>query len=233
MQKTFKPALKSTISLLVLLPVLLGLGFWQIDRLAWKTDLIQGIEAQLAAPPVPMPEDISEDMQYRRVSLAGTFIDGQAFEVRPRTQAGVAGYHLVQPFRRASGGIVLINRGFVPDGVTAEPVNRGMQRIEGVLVRPQKGGFTPDNVPAGGQWYWIDVAVMAKAAGLSPLDENVSPYVLQQSNVTAKGKFPQALSVVPEIRNNHKQYAIFWFVMAAILLVIYTLSQRRNSPQHG
>lgn len=233
MQKSFQPTKKATIGLLVMLPVLLGLGFWQIDRLAWKTRLIEGIETQLASPAEPMPEEFTKDMQYRRVSLAGAYVAGQEFEIRPRTREGVSGYHLIQPFRRVSGGIVLVNRGFVPDNAKPDPVAAGIQRIEGVLVRPQSGRFTPENQPTRGQWYWIDVAAMAKAAGLSALDENLSPYVLQQSAATLKDRYPQALPEKPEIRNNHKQYAIFWFTMAGILLVIYVLSQTRKPQENG
>ena len=84
---------------------------------------------------------------------------------------------------------------------------------------PRKNRFTPDNVPASHQWYWIDTAAMAADAKL----QNVLPEVVATFKSEA-GVYPAGGGLLLDIPNDHKQYAIFWFGMALVMLAIYILS---------
>ena len=66
---------------------MLGLGIWQLERLAWKTDLIDRIERGLAAPPAPLPaRPIDPGFDYRHVTVTGRFDAAHAFRLLARVQ---------------------------------------------------------------------------------------------------------------------------------------------------
>lgn len=223
MPKTFQPKPGATVVTVLALGVLLALGFWQLDRLEWKEGLISRIEQRLAQKPAPLPETIEnpDDWEYRRASVAGSFLPERAFLVGPRTHEGQSGHHLVVPFQRASGGFILVNRGWVSEA-THHKVStpEGVVRVEGVVTFPKQGAHTPNNAPAKREWYWIDTAAMAQALDF----KNVSAAVLQ----VTEGKIPAGVPVAHNLRNDHRQYAYFWFCMAGILLVIYFLYHFRE-----
>ncbi|MDE1153907.1 MAG: SURF1 family protein [Micavibrio sp.] len=223
--RVFQPRLLPTAIMLLMLGVLVGLGYWQVERLAWKTKLLAAIDAHMAAPPVPMPELLGDrvDWQYRRVTLAGAYDYAHEFLIQPRTLDGKVGYHMVVPFRRASGGTVLVNRGWISDDLIKSAVRpQGLLQIEGVLQYPDKTAFTPDNAPATNSWFWIDTAAMGASLGL----KDVPPAVVNIAESPAN-TFPVAGKLRLEFRNDHKQYAIFWFSMAGVLALIWFLSQWR------
>ena len=105
-------------ALAVLLAVaLLGLGTWQIQRRAWKLDLIARVEANAhgapAGPPGPAAwPGIGERDAYRRLALAGTYLAGRDTLVQAVTERG-GGFWVLTPLRAEAGFTVLVNRGFV------------------------------------------------------------------------------------------------------------------------
>lgn len=228
--KKFQPGAGSTIVTMILFTVLMGLGLWQVERLEWKTRLLATIEQRMAEKPVPMPEKMQDagEWQFRRVTLAGNFDYSSEFLVKPRTFEGQAGYDMVVPFRRASGGIVFVNRGWISDGLM-DKVQRPeapLLVVEGIVQAPEKGRFTPANDPVKGDWYWADVTAMAEAAGL----DNVAP-VLVVAAERKPGAYPVGGRLRIDIPNDHRQYAAFWFGMAFVLLAVYFLAHWRRAPK--
>lgn len=220
----FKPKRGATAVMLAVLCVLLALGTWQVKRLAWKEGLIARIDSLMAEKPVPLPEKIDDPKawEFRRVTMAGSFLDEKQFLIKPRTHDGVAGYHVVVPFQRASGGFVFVNRGWASDELLQKiKQKKSMFRLDGVVTVPEKTPFTPENAPEKNDWYWIDVAALARAADL----KNVSPVVVQVTE-GRKSAVPIPVPVMHNLRNDHRYYAIFWFGMAGILLAIWVLHSR-------
>lgn len=204
--------------------VLIGLGVWQIQRLEWKQGLLAEVEAQLAQPPQPLPEDIDPaQWAFRHASVTGVFLHDREMVLRPRVRDGQAGVELVTPLKRVSGGVILINRGWLREtdlGRVERPVDP--VAVSG-LVRGdfKKGFFTPANDPAQGQWFWEDIGAMTQ--GLSP----ALPVVLFADG--GDGKVLKGGGGLPQLANNHLSYAVFWFTMALALAVVYALfSIRRN-----
>lgn len=197
------------------------LGVWQVQRLHWKDNLIADIAAARAAG----PRDIGfheiggkEDILYAR--LRGRY-GADVFPVGPRTYEGLSGYHLVVPLIMKGSGVVLVNRGWVPQGQErdASPPS-GIITVSGLLRPPGSGNpFVPANDPAQNRWFRIDTAQMAAAAGF----EAAAPLVMYAESETPESASLQpvraALQWTPP--NHHRQYAFFWFSMAGILLVIY------------
>lgn len=218
MARKFQPKAGATVVTLLALGVLVALGVWQLQRLEWKTALIAQIEKQAALAPVPLPEKIDnpQDWQYRNVTMAGSFMHDKSFLVKPRTQDGKNGYHLIVPFKRASGGVVFVNRGWVSDETLPKvKKKKGIVKVEGVALLPEKSAF-PDNAPEKNDWYWADVKAMAENAKI----ENAYPLLVQVTRMKA-GEVPSGASAVQAIKNDHRYYAFFWFCMAGILLAVW------------
>ncbi|MDY0009288.1 MAG: SURF1 family protein [Bdellovibrionales bacterium] len=226
----FHKNIKIFLSMGVMLSILLALGTWQVKRLAWKEDLIARMDAQMQAAPGDLPDFIEtpKDFEYRRVRIAGHFDAGHVFWVGPRTENGRAGAHMIVPLRPTHGGaVVFVNRGFVPDdlpdgGQKKTPVPAGLQNLEGIAQLPYQFSFTPDNNPEKNRWYWSDIPAFAAAAGY----EKFSPVLVTLPAVSGKDIYPSGFAVTANIRNNHLQYALFWFGMAVILIIVFVLSQR-------
>lgn len=205
------------------LATLIGLGVWQLERRVWKRDLIAQRTAQSALPAVSIdrvPVDWTA-FEFRHVRADGAFLRSKDMRLVARTYKGEVGVEIVTPLRLTGGGVVLVNRGWAPknwsdrkDGdAVAETVS-----VEGLLRRGGRPNrFTPDNDPARGAWYFVDVPAMAKASGLN----GVRPYVLEAAAGPAGAGYPIGGRTRTALPNNHLQYALTWFALAVVLVAIY------------
>ena len=207
--------------------ILIGLGTWQAQRLGWKQDLIATMEAQLAAPPVALPVGgiALDDWTFRPVQLTGAYLQGIDFEFPARTLDGKVGTDVLTPFVREEGEVVLVHRGWVPDGQSADPAPTGEQAIEAIVREPwHKTLFRPDNDPAGNQWFWMEFPAMQANLTEGTL---VPYYVALVPPAEAGDALPIARPVYLDLPNNHLEYALTWYALAAILAVITFLYLRR------
>jgi surfeit locus 1 family protein len=197
----------------------LALGLWQVERRAWKLDLIARVEARLAAAPVPAPGRAAWPMlsrdgdEYRRVTANGRFLPDRAVRTMAVTEKG-AGSWLVVPLVTEAGDTILVNRGFVPaDGHAPAADREGTVTVTGLLRMPEPGGgFLRSNDPARDRWYSRDVAAIAAAKGLGP----VAPYFIDaDASGNGPGRPVGGLTVVA-FRNHHLIYALTWFGLAAM-----------------
>ena len=205
--------------------VLVGLGVWQMNRLAWKTEIIAYRETQLSAPAVPISDD-SAQVEFRRVLVEGEFLhDKEMFLAANRD--GRFGFHLITPLKRSDGSFVLINRGWIPPGMReswlrADSRLEGTVTIEGVIrSSPGRSWLTPENDQAKNYWFWRDYEAMAAYAGV-----DAPPYMVEAGPAENPGGVPIGREFKVELRNEHLQYVIIWFALAVILAVIFVLSQR-------
>lgn len=225
----FKPKFLPTLFTIPALLVLLGLGTWQMQRLYWKLERMEVINQRVAMSPIDLPEVVEdvEALQYRRVQVSGTLLHDKEIHLftGPKTMHGEPGYNILTPLQRIDGSVVLIDRGWVPatkkeqEQRPATLIAGGEVLIEGMLHKGEhKGRFTPDNNVDANLWFWIDVPAIEKYVG----------YPLQGVYIRAlRGEgdapLPVAGEATVEQRNDHLQYAITWYGLAIILLVIYVL----------
>jgi len=217
---------RSTASLIVLgaasLAVfvgLLALGVWQVERRAWKLDLIARVDQRVAAAPVAPPSDVDADRdEYRHVRISGRFLNDREAQVAASTVKG-AGYWVMTPLQADDGTVVLVNRGFVPTE-NRDPATRAAGQIEGPVtitgllrITEPKGGFLRSNEPAAERWYSRDVAAIAAARRLT----NVAPYFIDADATPNPGGLPIGGLTVIAFPNSHLIYAITWFGLAALL----------------
>jgi surfeit locus 1 family protein len=214
--------------------ILLGLGTWQLQRLAWKEALIAQREAGLAAPPVGLPS-VTDDWRrfdFRAVGLEGRFRHDleQLFGVEARNN--VLGYHVLTPMVRTDGPAILIDRGWVPAG-KAHPAARregqtsGKITLDGIAryrLDDRPNPFTPANDPSSGHWYHYDLPAMESALGL-----DLAPLVIEADATPNPGGLPIGGGAGIALANNHLQYAITWYGLAVALVGVYILFRRHHA----
>lgn len=212
----------------LIVAALIALGTWQLERRAWKLDLVARVEQRVHAPAVAAPgpgewPQVSKARdEYRHVSVTGTFLHARKALVQASTVLGT-GYWVMTPLRRADGGLVWINRGFVPSEQSQRPKRGGGEApdvvtVSGLLrITEPGGGFLRKNDPAANRWYSRDVQAMALARGL----REVAPYFIDAVAVPVDGPRDEARPVggltVLAFPNNHLVYAITWYVLAAMV----------------
>lgn len=189
--------------------VLLGLGFWQVERLAWKQSVLAEIDARIVADPVALPQTFDQDAdRYMPVTVSGEIGARELHVLVSRKLVG-AGYLIISEFTTDDGRRILIDRGFVstPDKNTARAT--GPATITGNLHWPREvDQYTPAPDPNSETWFARDVPAMAAELGTEPVlivaktqtDPAVTPIVVDTSGIP----------------NDHLGYAVTWFSLAAI-----------------
>lgn len=225
-----KPTFWPTVMTVPALIVLLGLGTWQVQRLFWKLEIIQTIEARSQQPAIPLPPNDAIDpvaLEYRKVAVAGRFLHERELHVLAPNRQGTHGFHVFTPLERADGGVILVSRGWVPPEAkepSARPGSQpeGRQQIEGYVRLPWSRGWVgPENDVARNMWFAVDPGAMGAAIGQS------LPPVYVEAGPTPRGSLPAGGQTRLAIRNDHLQYAITWYSFAVILIVVYIVYHRR------
>jgi surfeit locus 1 family protein len=230
----FRPRLAPTLFTIPVVAVLVALGVWQLQRLEWKSRLIAERATAVAAAPVSPPQTLAEAraLEFHRVTVEGVFLHGKEILLNAIAAKGDAGFDVLTPLRDAVGRIVFVNRGFVPTDLK-NPARRpagqlaGTMHVSGLLrVPPQErpGWFIPDNRPDRNAWFWVDLPAMAAADGLA----NVAPFYIDADAAPNPGGWPKGGVTPLALPNDHLQYAITWFSLAAALMVIYVVYHSRG-----
>lgn len=226
--------------------VLVGLGVWQLERLAWKEGLIAKVEARIHEPAVPAPaeEDWARvnftDDEYRHVTVSGRFDhrdEVQVYALIDRTPEGGGGpgYWVVTPLVTAEGAAVLVNRGFVPVELR-DPARRAEGQVEGpvtvtgLLRLPEDSGlFTPQNDPAKDSWFTRDPFAIGEAKGLL----RVAPFLVDADATPNPGGWPLGGQTRITFPNRHLEYALTWFGLAAALAGVAAALMLRRRRASG
>jgi len=228
---------------LLAVAVFVALGTWQVERKAWKEGLIAQLDARLSAQPAALPPrdrwaQLSAEMdEFRRVKFAAEFLDSEALvytsgsAIRPDVSG--PGYWVLSPARLAGGSVIVINRGFVPEGKQnpdprREGQPRGVTEIVGAMRWPEpRGLFTPNDTPAKNLWFVRDPGAIAAAKGWGA----AAPFYIDQEAPPAPGGLPRVGPLQPSLPNNHLQYAITWYGLALVTVIsgiLFVRTRRRE-----
>ncbi len=212
-----RPSILTVLFALIAIAIMLGLGIWQLERREWKADLLATVAERLQRPAEPMPSNASDDWEFRRVTVEGLVVGNQWFRFPGHSRDSGVGDLLMLLVQRDDGSIILVEHGWVPFGGMPPPIPAALA-TEGILRQPAKPGwFTPANDRAGNAWYVADPPAMAATAGL-PATTTAPLYVKPQD-------------WEPHLPNNHLEYALTWFSLAGIFLVIFILFHRTKPGQ--
>jgi len=169
--------------------ILIALGVWQMQRLAWKEGVLAQIESRINDAPIALPATLDPATDaYLPIQTQGT-----------------------------------LDRGFIPTGAPDAPLPTGAITVTGNLQWPQEiDGYTPAPDLENNIWFARDVPAMAEALNTEPVLIVARDITPDEATVTP---FPVDTSRIP---NDHLQYAITWFSLAAIWLAMSALFLRRR-----
>ncbi|MGQ0684972.1 SURF1 family protein [Bradyrhizobium sp.] len=227
---------------LAMVAVLIGLGLWQLQRRAEKHALIAALDQRLAMAPVALPPSSQWKAlragtdEFRRVRLTAVRLDlasgGKVYSSGSAVRDDISGPGKWQfvPAQLEGGEVVAVNIGFAPDPPPNTPagevrnqkiVIRYPLQLTGYLRFPEPAGtFTPAGNVGQRLWFIRDHPAMARALGWDREGGTVAPfYVDLESPALIDGVKPGPLRV--RLKDDHLQYAITWFGLAAVMLIAF------------
>ena len=208
--------------------ILLRLGMWQVDRLAWKQDLLARIATEISADPIDLRSAVEPEFQrYAPVTVSGQFGTDHIRMLASRKSIGPV-HRIIRPFMAEDYGLILIDTGWLraSDPVPGAPQVR--LTLTGNLDNPiEADRFTPAPDIDNNLWFARDVPAMARTLGTEPV-----MIVLRDAPETDLGVTPWPVDTAG-ISNDHLQYAITWFSLALIwgAMTALFLRHSRRSPR--
>jgi len=211
--------------------ILCALGFWQLARLEVKLARIAMIEARIGAAPVAVPllPDPEAD-RYRPVRAEGRFAEAAVHVLSARPGLG-PGSRVISVLETPEGRRLLVDRGFLPEAARAGAVLAGGPVVvEGNLDWPRDADASTPS-PDLRRGLWFSRAVEPVAAHLE-----AEPVMIVARSVDG-GAVPGlvATPVGIDIRNDHLEYAITWFLLALVwaAMSLYLIWRIRREPGRG
>jgi surfeit locus 1 family protein len=237
----FRPGLLPSVLVLLLLPCLIALGFWQLARAEEKRELMAAHQVQQRAAPVSIDElEQYPDLAYKRVQLQGFFDARHALLLDSRTRDGKVGVEVLQPFYDQTSGLwLLLNRGWLPwpdrriAPTFATPDTP--LRLQASVYVPLGEPFQLQGAQPTSGWPRL-VSVVKPDDLWQQLGRGGLSYEIRLEPGPAS--FQSDWPVIAMSPDKHLGYAVQWFALAAALfgLFIYlglsNAQETRNEPSH-
>lgn len=191
--------------------ILIGLGNWQMRRLAWKNAVIAEIERRIAEAPVAVPADpVPDKDRYRPVTFAGR-PTGKEVHVLTSIEGAGAGYRVIAAIEEDSGRRLLVELGFLRQADKSTAATTMPITGSGNIHWPDEvDGFTPEPDLVNNIWFARDVPVIAQAL-------DAEPFLIVSSTLTGTARDLTAMPVKSSaIKNDHLEYALTWYLLAAV-----------------
>jgi cytochrome oxidase assembly protein ShyY1 len=222
----------------LLAAVMVGLGFWQLDRYHQRSAVNARVDAGSSAAPVPLSSVLPAvalapppSVVWTRVTVTGTYDPSHQILARARTVGENVGFEVITPLVLASGDAVLVDRGWIPStsSATSAPsvpaAPSGQVTVTGRLHAPESRAAAPEPFAGG-----LAVRRIAPAALSSAV-----PYPLYGGYVTMDGLVPPADPAFVQIPVDHENaamnagYVVQWWAFALLTLAGYLFLVRREA----
>ncbi len=231
-QFVFTPKLIPTLAFIVILPILINLGFWQLDRAQQKTRIAQ--QFKRGAQTIITQEELDlkpKSLSYKKIRLHGRYDSQHTFLLDNRVINHRVGYDVISPFKLINGQVILVNRGFVARAQDRKILPKlayitGLQTIEGRIKLPPKKIFLLGKTPNNPKWPKVIQALDLKKLSQS-LKKPLIPVIILLGPNNPHGFIRQWKSM-PIKAEKHHGYAIQWFSLALTLVIIYVLVNTRR-----
>lgn len=190
---------------------MIALGVWQLGRAHWKEALLASYQAGEKAPPLyGLPADLPIDAMAFRRSHILCRITTSPTQLGGVNRAGKTGFRNIAGCALIDGREIMADIGW--SAIGARPVLPAIgQRIEA------SGLLIPDEVLAR--------RVLGDRPGATPL-----LLVLEGAVPGLSPSVPPSIDTIP---NNHRSYAVQWFLFAGVALTIYLLALRKRLRPRG
>jgi surfeit locus 1 family protein len=207
--------------------VLMALGFWQLSRLDEKVAQIAAIEARIGDAPGALPAATDPVVdRFRPVAAQGRHT-GEVVHVLSSREGFGPGSRVIGAFETEAGRRILVDRGYLPEAARGGTVfASGPVAITGNLDWPRDAdGYTPEPDMARGLWFSREVEPIAAHLDTEPV------MVVARTDAPVPGLVPTPIDGA-DLRNDHLEYAITWFLLAAAwagmtLFLLWRIRQNR------
>jgi cytochrome oxidase assembly protein ShyY1 len=228
----------------VIVLVLLALGTWQLERRGAKLALIAMLDERLSAAPVPLPPPSAWNEltpavdEFRRVTFRGVIDARDPAQVFAspsplRKDVSGTGVWMFAPVTLAGGDTVAVNRGFVANGQDYAPqYGNDPVALTGYIRFPEAPSWLTPHADRGKRlWFVRDHRAMALALGWADL-HRVAPFYIDLEGPVPPGGVPKPGPLQVSLKNDHLQYAITWFLLAAAVSIAFAfwLRGQRGPP---
>lgn len=224
-----------TLVVLCLLPVLIALGFWQLERAEQKRAFFSAQKKGMAAPALQLTSTTPEDkdaFRYKPAVAAGHYDGDHQILIDNQTAEGKIGYFVLTPFILSEGHkAILVNRGWIQANQDRKTlpdiaIRNNQTQVTGRLNHFPSVGIKlagADQPTAG----WPAVVQVADSAILSArLGYPVFPFMLELDKQAPEGyrrEWHEAAVMPPE---QHVAYAMQWFGLAVALAMLFVWFSR-------
>lgn len=230
----FNPSLWPTLATLLVLPLFLSLGFWQLDRAEQKRTLHHEFEGRQAASDINLNKENAlrnnfDELLWRKVNIEGVFSTDTNVLLDNQVERGVAGYFIYTPFKlKELDAWVLVNRGWLPVGASRDnppdiEAEEGLLQIIGSVKAPPKTGILlAENIVERLGEGIVRVQKLELAGIEETLNLELLPYVVRMAPESPAG-FVRSWKAPGSGEEKHLGYAFQWFAMATVILIIYLI----------
>jgi len=236
--RRFRPGLVPTLVTLVLLPIFILLGFWQLDRAEQKRDLQRDYEQRIDLPAFRLESRVSarDELEHRRVFVRGVFDEQHQLLIDNKIHKGQVGYYVITPLKMVgSDQYVLINRGWIPAGKSRSAlpdikVTNQHVTIYGVMAKARRDiiMISEQNRDTKGwpaRMQWLDVKEFSKDTKF-----NVYPFAILMDADAPHG-YTREWGPVNVDPDKSTSYAMQWFSFAVLLMIIYIVVNIKKVPE--
>lgn len=227
-----KLGLMSVLFVTLSIIILICLGNWQIIRLKEKENFIKAIETNIANRAIAIDDFDKNIPIYSKITVSGRFLSKKNAFLYGRRSASPEkdGYYLLSAFAADNGNIYMISRGWLPQSVKAQlnhlATTEKSEIIEAIILPGEKKNFlVPENDKENNIWFTLDLVMASEVFAT-----NITNFYLMQidSQTLPSGVIPLRTTHLNKVQNNHLEYAITWYSLAAAILVMFTISCRKK-----
>lgn len=222
---------------LLLVPVLIGLGRWQLQRAAEKESILSRYAQRQTQMPVSFADiNQSDDLDYLPVTLVGRYDPDRYFLLDNKIQGGQVGYDVLTPFYTEAGTWVIVNRGWVKAPLRrselpkVNPLPEQTLELHAEIYVPPGEGYQLSGLETGQSLWPKIVTVFDSEFMATQLKTPLFPYQLR-----LRADDPGALLTDwPTINVSpakHRAYAVQWFAMALALVIWLLVASVRKRPE--
>lgn len=215
---------------------MVNLGLWQLRRLDERTAFNDRVSGHIHADSTPLAELLplpADDAEYRRADAAGEFVPGREFLVVNVTQNGETGRNVIDALLLDDGTIIIVNRGFVPNGTPVPPAPAGHLELTGLLKKSQhpSGGEPADD----GTQTLTEIRRVDLDALAQQFEQRVQPLYIEVLSYTGLQREPgvQAIPYPTLDDGPHLSYALQWLAFTICVAIGWVLAIRKSARERA
>lgn len=223
--RQFAPNWFPTLLVLIVVPIMCRLGYWQFERAQGKVELQQQFEQRIDSPAINFSalEGSLESMRYQTIRMQGAYDAQHQFVLDNLPRERQVGYGIITPLNLDSGETVLVQRGWQPSHLDRQQlpdvaVDAGPRTVEGKINSPGKAfGLGQMSLETG--WplriQYVDYEAMSERLG-----RKVLPMIVMLNDDQSDG-YARGWQPIAQSPNKNYSYLFQWLAMAVAVIVLY------------